>query len=237
MNASALLPNITEDYYYYYKNEFYFQPWHDDEYGNRFCDIGINIPVNTYELLVTLRYAIPAFIIVISYSVVFVKLCVRRKSHLVHASTQNSKKQQEATAKLQLMLMVDAFLTLATWLPNTMYYTVVQYQNKPPEFTEEEFVVEVVLAGLTCTNAFSTPLVYLTFNNYFRMDMKLLFNRLPCCKHRPKATSVTAKLAENCNHSASQSSSAKQNSTRKSSQQTASTQATVAIIEEKQSVR
>ncbi|XP_067943102.1 putative neuropeptide Y receptor 11 [Watersipora subatra] len=207
-----------------------------DEYGNRFCDIGINIPVNTYELLVTLRYAIPAFIIVISYSVVFVKLCVRRKSNLVRKSSHTTQKKKEATAKLQLMLMMDAFLTLATWLPNTMYYTVVQYQNKPPEFTEEEFVREVILAGLTCTNAFSTPLVYLTFNNYFRMDMKLLFNRLPCCKRRPKATSMTAKLAKNFNPSASQSSSAKQNSTKESSQQTASTQATVAIIEEKQTV-
>lgn len=65
------------------------------------------------------------------------------------------------------MLVIDAFLTLFTWMPLKVYYAF----NGSDVFSKEAFIVKVVLSSLFATNVFTTPIVYFIFNKYFRVSV------------------------------------------------------------------
>ena len=72
------------------------------------------------------------------------------------------------------MLVIDALLTVATWLPYnlclavTASYGVEIYKM----YTLRTLLtVDAVLKGVMFTNAFSTPVVYFIFNKHFRVSM------------------------------------------------------------------
>ena len=78
--------------------------------------------------------------------------------------------------KVQRMLMVDALLTLATWLPYTLYALIVAhidgfYDNYSPKTVVS---LEQSLFLLMMTNMFSTPVVYFVFNRNFRVTLLLV---------------------------------------------------------------
>ena len=68
--------------------------------------------------------------------------------------------------------MVDAFLTVGTWLPSKIAdNTSDEYQNALSNaYTERRvFVIAVGLVGLLLTNVFTTPIIYFIFNRQFRV--------------------------------------------------------------------
>ena len=71
------------------------------------------------------------------------------------------------------MLMVDAFLTLATWLPYALYRTITLFLGDyfyDAYSWHTIFVFEEILFTLMMTNMFSTPIVYFVFNKSFRVS-------------------------------------------------------------------
>ena len=76
------------------------------------------------------------------------------------------------------MLVIDAFLTLTTWLPVHLYVSVIGFTGE--QFYEAYTLKEILttnawLFGLMITNAFTTPIVYFIFNSNFRVSKYLLF--------------------------------------------------------------
>ena len=72
------------------------------------------------------------------------------------------------------MLMIDAFLTLATWLPWNLYMVIADSLGSTFSsiYTEREiFSIGVVLTGVMLTNVFTTPIVYYIFNRNFRVRL------------------------------------------------------------------
>lgn len=70
------------------------------------------------------------------------------------------------------MLVVNAFLTLSTWLPFNLYIAILE--NHIEEFwnkytLRQLFTMDTVLIGVLLTNAFTTPIVYYIFNRHFRV--------------------------------------------------------------------
>ncbi|XP_067943107.1 growth hormone secretagogue receptor type 1-like [Watersipora subatra] len=144
----------------------------EDTAGNRFCVMGKALPLQVYEWILTTRYVLPSIIIAVSYSLIFIKLCERKKS-LIASSSSNQNNQ--SISKLQVMLAVDTFLTLVTWLPHAIHtsVTAAKKDNTPSgivELSSKDFVLEGCLSALVCTNAFSTPIVYMIFNKHFRVS-------------------------------------------------------------------
>ena len=73
--------------------------------------------------------------------------------------------------------MVDAFLTLATWLPYNLYVTILE--NHIDEFLKKYtgrqiFAMDATLVGIMVSNAFTTPVVYFIFNQHFRVSSTIL---------------------------------------------------------------
>ena len=70
------------------------------------------------------------------------------------------------------MLVIDAFLTLLTWLPYNIYPSIMENRNlMTSDMDTIQFRVTVfhVLTAMMLTNVFSTPIVYLIFNRHFRV--------------------------------------------------------------------
>ncbi|XP_067943408.1 rhodopsin-like [Watersipora subatra] len=153
--------------------------------GNTYCEIGLTIDMKYYQWLDAAQHTIPTVIILLSYTLIAFKLCIRKRSDIVreHSTDPHSK----AIFRLQIMLAVDALLTLIAWLPRNFYFAI--FANSDAGWRENTlgtFIEDACLAALSSTNAFCTPIVYLIFNKYFRMDVKLLFQRLPCYKSSTK---------------------------------------------------
>ena len=58
------------------------------------------------------------------------------------------------------MLMADAVVTLITWLPFSLYFSIAPYNNSKSlaQFTEpQKLSVDVVLAGIELSNCFTSP--------------------------------------------------------------------------------
>ena len=69
--------------------------------------------------------------------------------------------------------MVDAFLTLVTWLPKALYWPIIQHLGDSLYDTHSWhtiLTVEEVLLAIMLTNMFSTPIVYFLFNRGFRVS-------------------------------------------------------------------
>ena len=70
------------------------------------------------------------------------------------------------------MLVVDAIVTLVTTLPFNLYLSIV-FANEESFFStysfREIFTMDVLLSGIMLTNCFTSPIVYYTFNNSFRV--------------------------------------------------------------------
>ena len=74
--------------------------------------------------------------------------------------------------------MVDAMVTLVTWLPLNLYLSI-YYANEDyfvSTYTRRErFAFEAVLFGLMLTNCFTSPFVYYYFNLAFRVSQLQFF--------------------------------------------------------------
>ena len=80
--------------------------------------------------------------------------------------------------QVQVMLVVDAILTLITWLPASIYLAVVHHIGA--SFFKAHTPIQLItitscLIGLMMTNAFITPIVYFIFNSNFRVSTLWLY--------------------------------------------------------------
>ncbi|XP_067944268.1 galanin receptor type 2-like [Watersipora subatra] len=127
------------------------------------------------------KYCFSAVIITVSYLVVLAQLCKRKRNHKLQRTRQED---SQRTGKLLVMLSVDAFLTMLTWLSSSSL-EIYQHLNGQPLFTNTSFVYDVCLEVLFTSNAFTTPIVYMIFNGYFRKDVWLVLKKpLLWCKQR-----------------------------------------------------
>ena len=67
------------------------------------------------------------------------------------------------------MLVIDAFLTILTWMPEEIFYLMVLGGFRLQDM-KKHLIVVIVLQGLSLTNVFSTPIVYYLFNNNFKVN-------------------------------------------------------------------
>ena len=67
------------------------------------------------------------------------------------------------------MLVIDAFLTILTWMPEELFYLMVLGGFRLQDM-KKHLIVVIVLQGLSLTNVFSTPIVYYLFNNNFKVN-------------------------------------------------------------------
>ena len=76
------------------------------------------------------------------------------------------------------MLVVDAILTLITWMPYNIYSTVFQLSQVNTQYSRDEHIKGVqtfqILSILMLTNVFSTRIVYAIFNRNFRVSNSYL---------------------------------------------------------------
>ena len=71
------------------------------------------------------------------------------------------------------MLVVDAFMTVLTWLPYYLFYSITLsfFSHIRASYSERQtFALDVFMFALIMTNAFSTPIVYFVFNRHFRVS-------------------------------------------------------------------
>ena len=75
--------------------------------------------------------------------------------------------------QVQLMLVVDAFLTLVTWLPSNVYSSMAETSQVNVNYSLEQLQMLIkvfqFLTVLMLSNAFTTPIVYFIFNKNFRV--------------------------------------------------------------------
>ncbi|XP_067943409.1 somatostatin receptor type 1-like [Watersipora subatra] len=164
--------------------------------GTKRCEFGIIRTLSFYIWIEAIQCIAPSATIIISYSLVFIKLCVRKKSKIVlkHSTSKDS----HAIDKLQLMLVVDAIFTLIAWLPQDIYSAWLTYGNVDLiKYSMKAAVLEASLAALTCVNAFSTPIIYFAFNKYFRMDVKELFQKVFCWRSTQQAKTAPPAVEAN----------------------------------------
>ncbi|XP_067942731.1 putative neuropeptide Y receptor 11 [Watersipora subatra] len=166
--------------------------------GHIYCEIGYIINQPYFQWLVTMQYFVPTFITVISYTLIIVKLCMRKNDDTVSNHLSNT--HGKAISRLQIMLVVDAFLTLVAWLPQNLYFTIfTNYEAGFSEFTTQTFVLDACFAALISTNTFSTPIVYFIFNKYFRMDAKMLLQSVRCTKPPPTQSTIPSSGSKGVN--------------------------------------
>ena len=67
------------------------------------------------------------------------------------------------------MLVIDAFLTILTWMPEEIFYLMVLGGFRLQDM-KKHLIVVIVLQGLSLTNVFSTSIVYYLFNNKFKVS-------------------------------------------------------------------
>ncbi|XP_067946712.1 neuropeptide Y receptor type 1-like [Watersipora subatra] len=125
-----------------------------------------------YNYITLIKFIVPTLITISCYTVIFIKLHCRMKSGLQRHS---SNRRDSKVKKLQTMLVVDAGLTIITWIPFVIRYG----SHKGTLYVNYE-TIDYFLYILTTTNAFTTPVVYLFFNQNFRKDAQDLFRVLTC---------------------------------------------------------
>lgn len=78
--------------------------------------------------------------------------------------------------QLQVMLVVDSFLTLVTWLPYNIYPPVIEAAARSKADVYDDPSADIrgfrILTALMLTNVFSTPIVYFIFNRHFRVSTR-----------------------------------------------------------------
>ena len=72
------------------------------------------------------------------------------------------------------MLVVDAFLTILTWIPEEIFYLMIVVSLEEHLEMKKQYTIAVVLQGLSLTNVFSTPIVYYLFNNNFKVNTEII---------------------------------------------------------------
>ena len=74
------------------------------------------------------------------------------------------------------MLVVDAFLSLLAWLPQDLYFALLSDADAELSMYDTNLLtIDASLAALISTNAFTTPVVYLIFNENFRVSFSPVF--------------------------------------------------------------
>ncbi|XP_067943470.1 putative neuropeptide Y receptor 11 [Watersipora subatra] len=160
--------------------------------GHTYCQVTLTTNLIVYQWLELAQYFLPIIIILASHTLILVKLCVRRRSHVVRQLSTDP--NNKAIVKLQIMLGVDACLTMLAWLPQSIFFFNSALLSTLPLYSSNNsdaetsgnsiqgYIEDAGLAALICTNAYATPIVYLIFNKYFRKDVKLVLRSLPFCK-------------------------------------------------------
>ena len=68
------------------------------------------------------------------------------------------------------MLVIDASVTLVTWLPFNLLYSISGGVESLENLTIRQiFILDSLLLGLMMTNVFSSPVIYIIFNRAFRV--------------------------------------------------------------------
>ncbi|XP_067945147.1 cysteinyl leukotriene receptor 1-like [Watersipora subatra] len=140
--------------------------------GILYCDVVVDPLV--YYWIQLVKFLIPTVTIILSYSAIFITLCLR----IGNTARQNASQQSRTTDKVLVMLAVDAALTVSTWLPLNIFYTLTATKSEIDLYSEQGSITDAVLVSLMSTNAFSTPVIYFIFSKNFRKDVKFLFARI-----------------------------------------------------------
>ena len=105
--------------------------------------------------------------------------CNHKSSKAIPYLPQHIKLMNSKYLQVQLMLVIDAFLTLITWLPYQIFSAVYESSQSEIQYTPEEIedIVRIhqILTILMLTNTFSTPIVYFIFNRNFRVSLFVCF--------------------------------------------------------------
>ncbi|XP_067942901.1 C3a anaphylatoxin chemotactic receptor-like [Watersipora subatra] len=146
-----------------------------------------------YLAIQAIKFIVPSTTILIVYISIGIKFC-SGESIRKHDSNGDTKKN-----RLLYMLMADAFTTLITWLPYNIWLLTAELMS--PSYFEafpkgKVYLVYTALFFTMATNTFSTPVVYFTFNRYFRMDTKMWLQNLQkrtrkCCSRSETAATST----------------------------------------------
>ncbi|XP_067943407.1 pyroglutamylated RF-amide peptide receptor-like [Watersipora subatra] len=157
--------------------------------GWTLCETGPIVLRDYYKWITMAKSLLPFTIIIISYSLIFIRLCIRKRSKIVTESLAST--DSDAINKLQLMLGVNALLTLLAWLPQGLYFVILSNSDiRWKENDKSLFITDAIMSGVIGTNAYTTPIVFFIFNKYFRMDVKLLIRRLSCCQSGVRSNSI-----------------------------------------------
>ena len=77
------------------------------------------------------------------------------------------------------MLVIDASVTLVTWLPFNLLYSISGGVESLENLTTRQiFILDSLLLGLMMTNVFSSPVIYIIFNRAFRVRKNLDISNL-----------------------------------------------------------
>ncbi|XP_067931183.1 somatostatin receptor type 2-like [Watersipora subatra] len=117
-----------------------------------------------WTIVAVLQYSVPTTIAIVCYTMVVVKLCMRKRSDIFKSSTDLEK---DTTIKLSVMLMVDVMVLVIAWSMHHM----LDWLKTP---TPETMKVTEIFVYLWYISTFSSPIIYFIFNVYFRKDVKQL---------------------------------------------------------------
>ncbi|XP_067939471.1 QRFP-like peptide receptor [Watersipora subatra] len=139
--------------------------------GIRYCVNTLNATPCQRFWISSSKYMVSFIAITLCYSVIAYKIMRRRTSK---AFKNSSHQKTDSSTRLLMMLAIDAFLTLCTWLP---YNIMITSGSKILSKLGTERWARQTLLALQClllTNSFSSPVVYFIFNPNFRADVKSL---------------------------------------------------------------
>ncbi|XP_067944370.1 somatostatin receptor type 1-like [Watersipora subatra] len=117
---------------------------------------------------------LPFTTVLVSYVLVCVRFCVRRRSALVKGV---SRRREKGIDKLMMMMAVDALTSVLPYLLFYLYLYLLSQDEQLGDVIDQD-----VPEALYVTSAYSMPVIYLLFNPYFRKDLRLLFQRMRCKK-------------------------------------------------------
>lgn len=69
------------------------------------------------------------------------------------------------------MLFIVATITLVAYLPYNLYTISYEYEDPLDLVPNGQFYAEVVLFACQLTNGFTSPIVYLVFDRYFKVSV------------------------------------------------------------------
>ncbi|XP_067945248.1 somatostatin receptor type 2-like [Watersipora subatra] len=127
--------------------------------------------------LIVIDIIIPVTIILASFLLICIRLCIKKK-------TPGGWKK--GIDRILGMMAVDAMTSV---VPSFFFYTYIYIfphnDDQPTSYIQQD-----ILEALHITSAYSMPVIYLIFNQHFRKDLKLMFQRIRCNKTTEMGQSV-----------------------------------------------